>query len=457
MQTEGDHSTASMLPGARWVRWGLLLVLILVPDVVQSEWYLTLSEDPGAHEEPGAPAEAWSFADLAALAAQSYPSITARLQEREAAEGDRRVAGWARFPTPGVEASVDDNEVLQTVLSLQQPLWTGGRITAGIQAAEAREEAAVEEVDATRQDVLIRLADNFAELRKRQKQLRISDTHVEELEALQAMIDRRVARRVSPESDLDLASSRLAQARSDRASVVQSLRRTRASLSQLAGVDVTRVEEGRTARFVLPQDLPSAQSSAEGTSPVLSRLSAQGLAARADVRTERANRFPTLALRLEQREQRGDAILPDNRSDTRLLVVVESNFGPGLSTGDAISAARSRESALLDEREAALRDLRTEVADAWYEVEAARARLASARLNRDSSARVAESYRRQYVIGQKTWLDVMNAVREAANAALSVEEARADELRASLRLALLTDRAEAFLNALTGPMREQTP
>lgn len=110
MQTEGDHSTASMLPGARWVRWGL----ILVPDVVQSEWYLTLSEDPGAHEEPGAPAEAWSFADLAALAAQSYPSITARLQEREAAEGDRRVAGWARFPTPGVEASVDDSDSVAT-------------------------------------------------------------------------------------------------------------------------------------------------------------------------------------------------------------------------------------------------------------------------------------------------------------------------------------------------------
>ncbi|WP_231369969.1 TolC family protein [Thioalkalivibrio sp. ALE17] len=121
-------------------------MLILVPDGVQSEWYLTLSEEPGVLGESGTPAEAWSFADLAALAAQSYPSITARIQEQEAAEGDRRVAAWARFPKPGDEASVDDDQVLQAVLSLQQPLLTGGRITAGIQAAEALDAATIDEV-----------------------------------------------------------------------------------------------------------------------------------------------------------------------------------------------------------------------------------------------------------------------------------------------------------------------
>ncbi len=45
-----------------------------------------------------------------------------------------------------------------------------------------------------------------------------------------------------------------------------------------------------------------------------------------------------------------------------------------------------------------------------------------------------ESYTRQYVIGRKTWIDVLNAVREATQSQLALEDTHTQVIAVSLRL-----------------------
>ena len=54
------------------------------------------------------------------------------------------------------------------------------------------------------------------------------------------------------------------------------------------------------------------------------------------------------------------------------------------------------------------------------------------------STEVFESYSRQYIAGRKTWIDVLNAVRETTQADFAMADANAQTLAAGERLRLRT-------------------
>lgn len=377
---------------------------------------------------------AWTFEALVREAKTTHPSVIARQRSKDAALAEVAAAGWQRYPMPGIEASRDDDGEHKTVLFLQQPLWTGGRITAGIDAAQARHGAANEAVSAIRRTLLLRLVDAWAEARRRLAQQAILYRNVQQHERLLAMIERRVERAVSPMVDRELARSRLYQAANELSLVSQQLAASLTRLSELVGQPVTAVEQSETDEPVLvglPEGRGQALELAVAASPVLAGLGFEYEAAEADVKAEWAAYSPRLALRMEW--QRDDV-----ETDKRAMLVLESQLGAGLSTGSKVTAATARRDALSEERRAALRELETDVAETWQQLTAARLRLNNSRINRESAATVFESWTRQYTVGQKSWQDVLNAVRESSSAALGVEDARADYFRAGLRLLVLT-------------------
>ncbi|HSQ04206.1 MAG TPA: hypothetical protein VLN59_09230, partial [Burkholderiales bacterium] len=58
---------------------------------------------------------------------------------------------------------------------------------------------------------------------------------------------------------------------------------------------------------------------------------------------------------------------------------------------------------------------------------------------------VYESYTRQYTAGRKTWLDVLNTVRESTQSDVAATDARAQLTGAALRLKLLTGNLTGLL------------
>jgi adhesin transport system outer membrane protein len=369
---------------------------------------------------------------LASEALAGYPSIQARESERNAALADLDAARWQRFPTPEIQASQNDSGDDTTLFRLQQPLWTGGRINAGVDAAKARVDAAGSGIGEAEEAVLTRLIEAYVAAARRQAQQRISVENVRQHEELRNLIQRRVDQQISPKVDLSLADSRLAQASSELSSINQQLSIALNRLGELAGRSVKEVSETLKWAGELPESRERAEREAVFRSPALTTLEQEQRAASADVRAERAKLFPIVAVRLEH--ERGLT------EESRALLVLESEFDAGLSTVASTTAASSRRDALRQERLTAERELRTEVSVAWQQWLASQVRLENAERQRQGTRTVFESYTRQYVIGQKSWLDVLNAVQEATAAALSVEDARAEMRDPMLRLALLTGR-----------------
>ena len=68
----------------------------------------------------------------------------------------------------------------------------------------------------------------------------------------------------------------------------------------------------------------------------------------------------------------------------------------------------------------------------------AASRLQALRAALEASRQVSESYDRQFLAGRKSWLDVMNAARELAQAETQLADLQSTQVVVSWRLAILT-------------------
>lgn len=370
--------------------------------------------------------QVWTFAQLVQAATDSHPLMLGRRSAQEAARADKSGAEWARYPTPSIETYSRNINGSAGVARLEQPLFAGGRITSSIEAAGSRLDAAGAAVDEARLDLRLRVIAATVEVLRQKARLAHADTSVQEHRRLLEMIQRRVRQEVSSAIDQSLAESRLYQAENDRSLIAQGLRNALAQLSQLAGRPVTDVSEQGMQDEGAPASLEAAQKLAQEHSPVLQRLAFEEAAAGSDIGVRRAALFPSVAVRLERAM---GAI-----AESRALLVLQAQPGAGLAAQSGVEAAIARRESTRQSREASLRELDERITLDWNELQSARSRVANAGLARQMAADVFASYARQYVIGRKSWLDVLNAVREASQSEFAVEDARAQALGASLRL-----------------------
>ncbi|MDP3513935.1 MAG: TolC family protein [Sulfuritalea sp.] len=358
-----------------------------------------------------------------------HPAILGKRSARDAASADKEGAEWARYPTPSIEAtSGSDGRAAANLVRIDQPLWAGGRIDAGIEVAGSRFDAADAGLDETTQEVSLRVIAAYLEALRQKAREGHAASGVQAHEKLLAMIRRRVTQEVSSQTDQRLAESRLYQTKNELSLVSQSLRNALTQLAQLSGRPVREVSWQALGEQGVPATLDAALESALAASPTLRRLRHEEEAATAEIDQRRSAYMPQVALRFERSSGGGLA------TDSRALVVLTAQPGAGLSAASGVDAAIARREAARQARDAAERDLRERIAVDWEEWTAARSRLETARLSSFMSDEVFASYERQYVIGRKSWIDVLNAVREATQAQFSAEDARAQSIAAGLRL-----------------------
>jgi adhesin transport system outer membrane protein len=252
------------------------------------------------------------------------------------------------------------------------------------------------------------------------------------------MIQRRVAQEVSPIADQSLAASRLYAATNELSLITQALNNALAQLSQLAGQPVTTFSAQGLSEVGAPASLESAMNQALDHSPTLQRLRFEEEAANADIASKRSVYMPQLALRLETSTGQALDDRAEFETDNRAMLVLLAQPGAGLSAKSGADAAVARREAVRMARDAAERDVRERITLNWNEWEAAPMRLKNADQARSMSIEVSESYARQYTAGRKSWIDVMNAVRETTQSELAADDAYAEMLAVSLRLRALT-------------------
>lgn len=369
-----------------------------------------------------------TFEQVLQSAMDSHPAIMGKRSSQAAARADQKGAEWLRYPTPSIEAATQSGGKDSGLMRIEQPLWSGGRITAAIDAAGSRLDAADAALNEAKLDLTLKVIAAYTEALRQKARQQFAQAGVDEHRKLLAMIRRRVEQEVSSLTDQRLAESRLYQADNDLSQITQTFQNALAQLAQLSGNPVADVSGQGVSAPGAPASLEAALSQALAYSPTLRRLVYEEEAANADIDSKRSVYMPQLSLRLEKNVGQGLA------QSSSAMLVLQAQPGAGLSAGSGVDAAIARREAARMAREAAERGTNERITLDWNEWVAAQLRQENAILSRAMSADVFESYTRQYVIGRKSWIDVLNAVREATQSQFALEDARTQAVAAGLRL-----------------------
>lgn len=204
------------------------------------------------------PAQAAGVAELLTLVMQGHPSLQSQSRLVDGAQAELRGANWQFYPTPSVsteQVNAAKNDALYskdgrvTTFRLQQSVWTGGRLSAGVSRAEAAVAAAQAQVEESRQTLALRALQTWGEWKLGEQKVQIQREVLQAHEQLRDLIRRRVEAGLSAEADEVLAQSRLEQVRADLAGAQAQLAAALARFEQLAG---QRLEPARLASFVVP-------------------------------------------------------------------------------------------------------------------------------------------------------------------------------------------------------------
>lgn len=382
-----------------------------------------------------APLDNVELAQLLQRVIATHPSAEAARAEAAAARSELSGSRWARFPGISVDTFADQREdgSLSTALQVDQPLWSGGRISAGIRQSKSRLDAALASLDEVALDLALRTVQAYVELLGVRRRGEILDESLAEHHKLVDSMRRRVEQQISPASELKLAESRMRQTESEVLQARASAEVALLTLRELAGVADLKISASLNyKKDVHAPDLPELLSAALRFDPQRRRIEAEAEIASADVSLRKSELLPQIGARYVH--HMGN----DSDREDQIGVVVSFQTDGGLSRLSAIGAARQRERAALRAVDSARREQRELVMAEFTSYTSAQLRVEAGRDAALAAQAVTDSFLRQFAAGRRTWPEVLNAVREAVTAKLAQVEAESGAVSSYLRLLLIS-------------------
>lgn len=347
------------------------------------------------------------------LAIKSHPLISSAKSQYRAAKSELSASRWSRFPTVAAGSQETADNVKQDTSTVSLPLWAGGKINADIDLAKSRRDSALSGVSEAYQAVMLESIGAFFEYFKAEKKLQIANQNVDEHQRLYEIIQRRVAAATSPDVDTMLALARLQYARSAQIQSKSIRSISKSSLELLTGVPVNGVQVSKNIES-LNLGVEEAVSIGISVSPKIARVEFEAAGLDATIKSARSALFPQVSLGYEYGKTQGGAL--DGQLTEESFVSIQFQPGAGLSVASNVSAAQQRKQSALDTLEAEKRELRLQIKSAWNEYTSVSFQLEPSKTLVEATNSVVESYLRQYAVGKKSWLDVLNAQRESTQA-----------------------------------------
>lgn len=400
------------------------------------------------------PAQATTLEEAIAAAMKHAPEIEAARADSDAAEARIRAAQSAGLPGATISGTIGYGRLdpqgyfglpaanvtpRAAQLTIEQPLFTGGRIGAGVAQARAGSEAAHAGEDMTRSQIVVATVQAYGDVLTTHRMVTLYGQMVAQMEEIQRQAQLRFKGGESPSTDVAQAAARLAEAQ--------------AGLEQARGLAVSANARFTNLTGLAPQDLQPLPPSPEipgsvdealhiarANNPALAQAEAALEAARAAARGARAERLPTVGAFAEGSTVR-DQFFPDYRADG-VTVGVRARWQ--FFTGGRVSANIAESESAVRAADARVRAARAasdeQVISFFQGVQTARLVETAAAQQARAASQARDSVRHEVRVGMKPQLDLLDAEREATAAAVTESKAQSERIIAAYRLLALLGR-----------------
>lgn len=381
------------------------------------------------------------------LVISRHPAVTAKLEELKSLGYEINAATAGRYPSLSVQAQAMNNDQSQVVTRLQQPLWAGGRIDGGINLAQLKLRAAQAALLQVRRQLMEETAAVYAQLSGARHRLRAAEMNVEEHEKLFGLISRRQAGSIASEADVRLASSRLTQAQALREQLRGLVEKNLAELQALTQVPLEGLLAVEEEMLLLP-DPAVIMHSAETASPVVQQRLIEVEAARGQANLRGAEMMPTLHAQIERAIVSADTNGSQPSGTSVGLALSGTVEGLGFAGFGRIRAAEALIDAAIQEVETARTEVRRRTRIFLSDRSMFLRIIESNHLLVNATQATLDSFMRQYDAGRKSWVDVLNAQKELADARQTLEQSNSSLLEFSLRLGVVIGRLDSYAGLL---------
>jgi outer membrane protein TolC len=412
------------------------------------------------------PVQAETLVDAWQLALERNNALAAVRSQVDAAQADAAAARAERWPKLSLDGSyqrfgdapafsfpvdgqnfvspplVDDDDFYSARARLALPLFTAGRITAGIESAELGAQAADSASDSAVQDLKLAVASAYVDVLRAGRSLTAAQAQVESLRSLVNDVTVMVEQEAVPRNDLLAAQLTLAEAEQAQLRAANRLSFARAHYNRLLGEPLDRIPD--------LAELHAAPADSTGPDNSLDALVTTAIARRSDLasldartrslderaRSARASGWPQLALMADYQYLENQVL---DREDFSLVGI---GFNWTVFDGGQI---RNQAESFASAGRAAGRtrdDLRShielEVRQAWLDRKEANARTA---VTREAVAQAEENLRvarELYGVGLTTNTVVLDAEALRLKAVSNADNARLDSVLSEIRLQRVT-------------------
>ena len=409
----------------------------------------------------GAQAQAQSFTEVVQHALAMYPSMLAAKAKTDAQRSDIDRARAAHMPqiSYGYSRSKYANTELPASIhtntrspSVRLNLWSGGRIEADAERAEALTQSSEYQEALTRDDVALLAAEAYVNWARSLAMFELANKNFDSLRItlndIQKIVDVDTGRRIDLEQ---------AQVRMDNAALIKLQRQTelhqaRQRLSRFwqgtlpskpVGLSEAVGPTGRLA--VAPQTMDQVMEAVSDDLPAIAQQKAQVQAAEAAVSMARGQYWPTVDLTSTRQLNTLNTFPATYKEDTFTQVQVNMPLYSGGATSAGIRTATSQLTAAQNGLDEARLLAREKAGVAYQDWVNAQGRATQGESQARVGDKVVEGYRLQFRLARRQLLDLLNIQAEAFGYQSSATTAFYDEQIARARmLAAMGDLAKRF-------------
>jgi outer membrane protein len=383
-----------------------------------------------------------AFATNPQLDLQRYETDIAREGLEQARSGGRttvNVSGSAGYeyvdttPTSPFVFGLGDRPIASAQVQAVQPIYTGGRVSAGIRQAKAGINAAKSQFDAAEQDLILQVVTAYVDVRRDREAVAIRKNNVDVTGEQVRAADDRFEVGVVTRTDVSLANARLEGARAALAGAEASREASEANYQFL-----TSLKPGELAPPPpvppLPASLEDAVAVALDGNPDIEAARHSERAASEAIEVARAQYRPQINLvgTAGVQETYGDV----TRRDTSVSAVAQGTI-PLLSGGlikSQVSSARLRRDQARNQIDVLERQIRAQVAQAWFGYDASLRSIEASSRQVDAAEIAYEGAKEELAVGVRTTLDVLDQEQQLFEARLALVQSERDAYVAAFRL-----------------------
>lgn len=386
--------------------------------------------------------------EAARQAVVSNPEVQARWNALQASDAERDVARGGYFPTVDLNAGAGRERLRRpdqpaesynrrgASLTLNQMVYDGfftrhevqrlgyARLVRYYELLDASEGAALEAVRA------------YADVSRYREQVELAKQNYVEHKRVFDQIDERVGAGVGRRVDLEQASGRLALAESNLLTEVSNLHDVSARYLRIVGTPVADSLDAIPETLgsePLPESTTEVLRAALNSNPALNAAVENVRAGQSALETRRAANHPRVDLRARQAINRNLDGVSGNTREGVVEVVLNYNLFRGGSDQARIRQAADELNLAKDLREKSCRDLRQTLSIAHNDTRRLTEQLTYLDQHQLSIEKAREAYRRQFDIGQRTLLDLLDTENEYFQARRAYVNARYDRVIAQAR------------------------